>query len=112
MTLDFDPLPLAQLAKDLDVDTAKEIIQSFLAEAPGLVHDAQEARNAGRVEEFRRAVHTLKSIAANVGGARLSENAKAMELAAKEARLPPAPAVDELAAQLAALRPRLEAWNG
>jgi HPt (histidine-containing phosphotransfer) domain-containing protein len=112
MDPDFDPAPLHQLAADLDVETTKEIIASYLGEAPTLLAAAVRSLRQNNIDEFRRAVHTLKSTSANMGATRLSESSKRLEAAAREGRLPTPDAVQELEVQFDAIRPRLLAWNG
>lgn len=111
MTLEFDPEPLAQLSQDLDVDAAREIIASYLEEAPQLVRDAHRALTSGDLHGFQRAVHTLKSISAHVGARRLSEAARALEVAARRGEAPRAAALSELQDQLDKVRQRLSDWR-
>lgn len=69
-------------------DFIRELVDTFLEDAPQLLGQLRTALKAGDVETFRRAAHSLKSNGATFGANRLSLQAKELELLAKESRLP------------------------
>ncbi len=68
-------------------DFIRELVDTFLEEAPRLLGQLRTALRAGDVETFRRAAHSLKSNGATFGANRLSQQAKELELLAKESKL-------------------------
>lgn len=87
-----------------DVEVIKELIQSYLAEAPRLLAEAKAALAAGDTPTFQRAVHTLKSTSATFGAMELAEASKAMEEAARSGVLPSPEAFVALEGMAAAAR--------
>ena len=80
---------------DLDSDTLRElfdvmeeeftdILATFLESAPRLIQQISEAAERSDIEAMVVPAHSLKSSAANVGAQRLSKDAKALELAARQ----------------------------
>jgi HPt (histidine-containing phosphotransfer) domain-containing protein len=65
----------------------KELIDTFLDDAPKLVSEIKSALEAQDADSFRRAAHSLKSNAATFGAMRLAELAKELEMLGKENRL-------------------------
>jgi len=65
----------------------KELIDTFLDDAPKLVSEIKSALEAQDADSFRRAAHSLKSNAATFGAVRLAELAKELEMLGKEKRL-------------------------
>ena len=90
----------------------RELIDTFLAEAPSMLADLRDALAKGEAERFRRAAHSLKSNGNTFGALTLGELAKDLEIAGAahvKARGPSALADIEaeylrVAAALAALR--------
>jgi HPt (histidine-containing phosphotransfer) domain-containing protein len=59
----------------------RELIDTFLTEAPGMLSDLREALGNGEADRFRRAAHSLKSNANTFGALNLGNLAKDLELA-------------------------------
>jgi CheY-like chemotaxis protein len=70
-----------------DDDFVVELIDTFLADAPGLLETMRRALEQGDPEEVRRAAHTLKSNGATFGGEDLSQLCRELEQRAKDGRL-------------------------
>jgi HPt (histidine-containing phosphotransfer) domain-containing protein len=68
-------------------DFIKELLDTFLDDAPKLIEQLKSAVAAKDVDSFRRAAHSLKSNAATFGAQRLSDLAKQLEMLAKENNL-------------------------
>jgi HPt (histidine-containing phosphotransfer) domain-containing protein len=90
-----------------DVEVVKELIQSYLGEAPRLLAEARQAVAAKDAPTVQRAVHTLKSTSATFGAMTLAETSKAMEAAARGGTIPTATQLDELEAMFAAVKVEL-----
>jgi len=95
-----------------DVEVLRELIQSYLEEAPKLLGAARAAVLAGDLAEAERAVHTLKSTSATFGAHALSERSRESEVAARAGTLPSLERVDELARLFEAVRKELLARLG
>ena len=61
-------------------DFAKELVGTFLEEAPVMLAELREAHAAGHAEAFRRAAHSLKSNSQTFGALTLAAMARALEL--------------------------------
>ena len=61
-------------------DFAKELVGTFLEEAPVMLSELRVALVAGDVESFRRAAHSLKSNSQTFGATALSAMARTLEL--------------------------------
>jgi CheY-like chemotaxis protein/HPt (histidine-containing phosphotransfer) domain-containing protein len=99
-----------RLAEGMGGDTSfvVELIDQFLADAPGLVEAAQGGLANGQAEEVRRAAHTLKSNAATFGAVELETLSRRVEQTAKEGALDDAGVqVDEMASELERVRTAL-----
>jgi PAS domain S-box-containing protein len=70
-----------------DADFIRELIDTYLTDAPGLFEQMRTALAAGDAETFRRAAHSLKSNSASLGALTLSAQAKELEMMGKEASL-------------------------
>ena len=95
-----------------DVEAVKELIQSFLEEAPRLLAQGRDGAAHGDAAAVQRAFHTLKGTAATFGATALSEHARALEHAARAGALPAAEALAQADALLAAARAELLARVG
>jgi HPt (histidine-containing phosphotransfer) domain-containing protein len=76
----IDPATFAELQAAAGEDFVKELIATFLEEAPlmlAALHGALEARNA---DAFRRAAHSLKSNGNTFGALALGALARELEL--------------------------------
>ncbi|MDE2297228.1 MAG: Hpt domain-containing protein [Burkholderiales bacterium] len=61
-------------------DFAKELVGTFLEEAPVMLAELRTARAAGHADAFRRAAHSLKSNSQTFGALTLATMARALEL--------------------------------
>jgi CheY-like chemotaxis protein/nitrogen-specific signal transduction histidine kinase len=64
-----------------------EVIDAFLADAPGLLATLRQSLEEQRTEELRRAAHTLKSNGATLGAEQFAELCRTLEQRAKEGEL-------------------------
>jgi HPt (histidine-containing phosphotransfer) domain-containing protein len=106
----IDATVLARLAEGTgdDADFVSELIQQFVADAPGLIAAARDGLERGDAEEVRRAAHTLKSNAATFGAHELAERSRALEEAAKQSALEDGPArVEAMQSELEIVRAAL-----
>ncbi|MEK6985065.1 MAG: Hpt domain-containing protein [Candidatus Thermoplasmatota archaeon] len=94
----LDPTPLANLLADIGGDraTLAAILAQFLEEAPANLATLRQSSAAGEAAEARRAAHSLKSTAAQMGAMRLSELCRDIEHAAAAGTLPTPQALDAL----------------
>ena len=105
----IDATAFAELQASAGADFVRELIDTFLEEAPPMLAELSEALAAGRAEPFRRAAHSLKSNASTFGAAALAAMARDLELQGLEAATPAALAAlekqyESAAAELKALR--------
>jgi HPt (histidine-containing phosphotransfer) domain-containing protein len=61
-------------------DFVRELVETFLSEAPRMLDDLRGALAAGDAERFRRAAHSLKSNSNTFGALTLGSMAKGLEL--------------------------------
>ena len=88
-----------------------EIITAYLADAPILLEQMQQAATDHDIAALREAAHSLKSASANVGARGLSTIALRIENAAREGQLDrPDAQVGLLVAEFARIRIGLRAW--
>jgi PAS domain S-box-containing protein len=64
-----------------------EVIDTFLADAPGLLETLRSSLDVGDADELRRAAHSLKSNGATLGAGEFSQACRDVEQRAKERRL-------------------------
>jgi HPt (histidine-containing phosphotransfer) domain-containing protein len=76
----LDPVAYAELQETMGEDFAAELLETFLAEAPGMLNALHGAAAAGDAEGFRRAAHSIKSNAGLFGATALADLARGMEL--------------------------------
>jgi HPt (histidine-containing phosphotransfer) domain-containing protein/CheY-like chemotaxis protein len=89
-----------------------EMIDLFLGFAPGKIDEARRALASGQLEACRRAVHSLKAGAANLGAELVYELAGRIEqLAAENKPQPLATLLPSLEAAFGQLRTRLEQYK-
>jgi HPt (histidine-containing phosphotransfer) domain-containing protein len=83
-----------ELQDNTGADFVIELVDTFAAEAPGMLAELRAAWAAGSADRFRRAAHSMKTNAMSFGALRLGDAARALELGGlpKEAA-----AIDELA---------------
>jgi CheY-like chemotaxis protein len=91
-----------------DAEFVTELIEQFIAEAPGLMAAARAGLEAADADEVRRAAHTLKSNAATFGAGQLAERSRGLEEAAKRDALEDGPRqLDDIARELDLVREAL-----
>jgi histidine phosphotransfer protein HptB len=108
----IDAETFAALRDTTGGDFVRELIDTFLSEAPSMLGDLRDSLVGGEADRFRRAAHSLKSNGNTFGALTLGTLAKDLELsgiAEVEARGPSALADIEaeylrVASALAALR--------
>jgi HPt (histidine-containing phosphotransfer) domain-containing protein len=90
-----------------------EIARLFLGEYPALLAQIHAAHQRGDAQQLERAAHSLKGSAANFGARRVVESAFAVERLGKAGDLSAAgPAIAELEAELATIKPELDEVAG
>ena len=107
MSSAIDPVAFAELQASAGADFVRELIDTFLEEAPPMLAELREALAGARAEPFRRAAHSLKSNASTFGAATLAAMARDLELQGLAAATPAALAA--LAQQYAAAAAELKA---
>jgi PAS domain S-box-containing protein len=96
----FNPSVLAQNLLG-DAEMIREILQSFLDEAPGYGERLRASVTEGDLTTIHQQAHALKGVTASIGGERVRCLAERMEEATRQGRpLPTQAALDELLAQL------------
>ena len=73
-----------------DAETLAVLLDSFLADAPGLLNSIQTAIAEDDPQQLDFAAHTLKSSSATLGAIRLSELCKQLEIWGKAGTTAPA----------------------
>lgn len=112
MTRAIDIAVFSELRDTTGSDFVRELVDTFLEEAPAMVADLRDALARGDAERFRRAAHSLKSNSNTFGAMALGSLAKDLELAGlagtvsrgEEALAPVTAEYARAAAELAALR--------
>lgn len=82
----FDLQEMRQNLMD-DDDLVHAILESFLENTPSLLEDLQKALESLNKEECARYSHSIKGVAASVGGKRVYETSALMEQWSGEGRL-------------------------
>lgn len=85
--MELDMKTFEQLKEMSGADFIGELVDTFLEDAPRLIHQMRAALDARDAESFRRAAHSLKSNSATFGANRLAALAKEMEMLGKENHL-------------------------
>ena len=78
----IDAATFAELQESAGADFVKELVQTFLEEAPAMLAELREALAAGHADAFRRAAHSLKSNSLTFGAGALAALARDLELSA------------------------------
>lgn len=96
----IDRATFSELQEAAGADFVKELVQTFLEEAPAMLKELRDALAAGDADTFRRAAHSLKSNSLTFGALTLGAMAREQELgglaAARQSN-----ALDALAAEYA-----------
>jgi CheY-like chemotaxis protein/HPt (histidine-containing phosphotransfer) domain-containing protein len=111
----FDPNALEML-KSLQQDGWAElvgrILRMFFQKAPVLLNDLRAAYAAEDTARVRYAAHSLKSVAANVGGVLLSDLSRRLEAAARQGELDwKSEHIDEVEAEYRRVGDALQAYR-
>ena len=104
----IDAATFAELQESAGADFVKELVQTFLEEAPGMLTELREALAAGHADAFRRAAHSLKSNSLTFGALALAALAREQELGGLDAARQ-SNALDPLTAEYARVARALEA---
>lgn len=76
----IDRATFAELQDTAGADFVKELVQTFLEEAPTMLNELRDACAAGQADDFRRAAHSLKSNSLTFGALPLAALAREQEL--------------------------------
>jgi HPt (histidine-containing phosphotransfer) domain-containing protein len=76
----IDPEVFAALQEDAGAEFVRELVQTFLEEAPLMLEDLRRSLADGDADGFRRAAHSLKSNGLTFGATRLGALARELEL--------------------------------
>ena len=98
----IDAAAFAELEASAGADFARELIATFLEEAPAMLATLRGALAAGNAEAFRRAAHSLKSNGNTFGALGLGARARALELGGLSADAAALTALDAEYARVAA----------
>jgi len=87
--LDAEALDVIRSISNGSNDLLRQVVGLFVDSTPPLLHDIEAGLTRGDADRVRVAAHTLKSSAANLGAAVLSDMARRLELAARAGTLGP-----------------------
>lgn len=76
----IDQVTFQELQDTAGGEFVKELVDTFLEEAPGILAELRSARAEHHAERFRRAAHSLKSNSTTFGASRLAALARELEL--------------------------------
>ena len=76
----IDRAVFEDLKSTAGAEFVKDLVETFLVEAPVMMEDMRSALAAGDAERFRRAAHSLKSNSNTFGATNLAAMAKEIEL--------------------------------
>ena len=76
----IDAATFAELQASAGADFVRELVDTFLAEAPAMFAELRAAHAARSAERFRRAAHSLKSNGNTFGALGFCARARALEL--------------------------------
>ncbi len=103
----IDRTVFAELEATAGADFARELVDTFLEEAPTMLAELRDSLAGGRADAFRRAAHSLKSNASTFGALALAAMARQLELQGIDARTPES--IAALAREYAAVAAELKA---
>ena len=85
-----DAAAIQKLQEDIggEADVMRDLVDTFLGEAPRLLQVMRDGLGARRTKEVHRAAHSLKSTAGTFGAGRLSKMCRELETDS-ERELPP-----------------------
>jgi HPt (histidine-containing phosphotransfer) domain-containing protein len=106
----IDKATFEALEQSTGADFAKELVDTFLVEAPDMLKTLRQAFADKNVELFRRTAHSLKSNSNTFGATKLGSMAKDLELGAADAVKASSPAaLDALGTEYARVAEALKA---
>jgi CheY-like chemotaxis protein/HPt (histidine-containing phosphotransfer) domain-containing protein len=111
----LDPAALERLREMAagDAGFLKEMFETFLADAPGMLAEMRQALEQGDAATLRRAAHTLKSNSADFGAKALSDLCRELEMMGKAGTLDGAvEKVTSVEAEWGRVRAVLESMQG
>ena len=76
----IDAATFAELQDSAGAEFATELVDTFIEEAPGMLHAMRAAMAQGDADGFRRAAHSLKSNSQTFGATHLGVLARELEL--------------------------------
>ena len=76
----IDRAVFEELKVTAGADFVRELVETFLSEAPGMLAELKRALDASDAERFRRVAHSLKSNSNTFGASTLAAMAKSLEL--------------------------------
>ena len=76
----IDPATFEELTATTGAEFVRELVATFLAEAPRMLDELRRALTDRDAERFRRTAHSLKSNASTFGATRLAALARELEL--------------------------------
>ena len=76
----IDRTVFEELKATAGADFVRELVETFLTEAPGMLAELRRALDASDADRFRRAAHSLKSNSNTFGASALAAMAKHLEL--------------------------------
>jgi len=76
----IDSAVFEELKETAGADFVRELVETFLNEAPGMLAELRRALAAGDADRFRRVAHSLKSNSNTFGASALAALAKKLEL--------------------------------
>ena len=76
----LDPATFSELEAAAGVEFARELITTFLEEAPLMLAELRNTLAAGNADAFRRAAHSLKSNSLTFGALALGALARSLEM--------------------------------
>jgi HPt (histidine-containing phosphotransfer) domain-containing protein len=85
----LDPEGLNRLMSNLggEFEFLEELIETFLEDAPQLIHELNQAVEKENLPEVHRLAHSLKSNGADYGAARFTELCRELEISARSGSL-------------------------
>ncbi|MDL9997924.1 Hpt domain-containing protein [Variovorax sp. J22P240] len=103
----IDHAIFSELQEAAGADFVKELVQTFLEEAPTMLQELRDALATGDADTFRRAAHSLKSNSLTFGALTLGAMAREQELGGLPAAQP-SNALDALAQEYARVAAALQ----
>ena len=104
---ELNPVYLTDIYEAGGVELAREVADTFLAEAPRRLQALHDAVSTGDWSAASLAAHTIVSGASMLGLEQVAAAARRVELVATEGRAPPSPDIQALSGTVSAARATL-----